>query len=287
LPGRAINGYFVSGMSLYICSLNSGSNGNCYYVGNDREAVLIDAGISCRETEKRMARAGLEMRSVKAIFISHEHSDHIRGLEVLSRKHRLPVYVTGNTLRQGGLALDEHLAMPLDPSMPVQVGGLHVRAFPKYHDASDPHSFTVSFNDIRVGIFTDIGRTCKELIRHFSGCHAAFLESNYDEQMLRQGPYPAYLKKRISGGQGHLSNAEALQLFLTYRRPDLSHLILSHLSAENNCPVLVKDLFSPHAGDVKVVVASRHEESPVFQVTAGNAPRYRVPSGAEMQMSLF
>src|SRR5882762_7824846 len=99
-------------MSRFITSLNSGSNGNCYYIGNDREAILIDAGISCRETEKRMNRLGLSMSSVKAIFVSHEHTDHIKGIPIISKKYQLPVYITADTLRNGGLELDTHLVLP-------------------------------------------------------------------------------------------------------------------------------------------------------------------------------
>src|SRR6202022_296764 len=99
-------------MSLFITSLNSGSNGNCYYIGNNREAILIDAGISCRETEKRMTRLGLSLEKVKAIFVSHEHSDHIRGIPVIARKYRLPVYITSTTLHHGGFRLEDELVMP-------------------------------------------------------------------------------------------------------------------------------------------------------------------------------
>ena len=123
-------------MSLFITSLNSGSNGNCYYIGNDNEAVLVDAGISCRETEKRMTRLGLAMSKIKAIFISHEHIDHIRGVNVLAKKYRLPVYITNSTLVHGGLSLEAQLVMPFNPYEPVQIGTLLITAFPKHHDAS-------------------------------------------------------------------------------------------------------------------------------------------------------
>ena len=186
-------------MSLFITSLNSGSNGNCYYVGNDKEAVLVDAGISCRETEKRMRRLGLCMENVKAIFVSHEHADHITGIPVLAKKYRLPVYITANTLQQGRLALDRELVFPFMAYAPVAVGGLSVTAFPKFHDACDPHSFIVTSASVTVGIFTDIGIPCEHVIRHFRQCHAAFLEANYDEEMLLNGRYPHVLKQRIRG----------------------------------------------------------------------------------------
>jgi phosphoribosyl 1,2-cyclic phosphodiesterase len=255
-------------MSLQITSLNSGSNGNCYYVGNASEAVLIDAGISCRETERRMKRLGLTMDKVKAIFISHEHSDHIRGLEVLSKKYSLPVYITEKTMLNGGLQLHAPSVRVFDDTASVSIGGLSVNAFLKYHDAIEPHSFMITCNEIRIGVFTDIGVPCDRLIHHFQQCHAAFLEANYDEQMLEQGRYPIFLKRRIRGGKGHLSNKQALELFKTHRPPFMSHLLLSHLSRDNNRPELVLDLFREHAGNTEIIVASRDAETAVYHISS-------------------
>ena len=253
-------------MSLYITSLNSGSNGNCYYIGNDEEAIFVDAGISCRETEKRMLRLGLKMEKVKAIFISHEHTDHISGLPVLAKKYKLPVYITAGTLQHGQLDLEKQLVVPFQAYEAVQVGGLSVTAFPKFHDANDPHSFIVASSTETVGVFTDIGKPCDHLISHFQQCHAAFLEANYDEDMLMNGRYPIFLKNRIRGGEGHLSNAQALELFITHRPAFMSHLLLSHLSKDNNCPKLVKELFDRHTSNTSIVVASRFEETPVYRI---------------------
>jgi phosphoribosyl 1,2-cyclic phosphodiesterase len=254
-------------MSLFITSLNSGSNGNCYYIGNDREAVLVDAGISCKETEKRMYRLGLSMSKVKAIFISHEHTDHIKGVQVISKKYQLPVYITNDTLVNGGLSLSEQAVLPFKAYVPVQIGNIVVTAFPKFHDAAEPHSFIVACNDIKIGVFTDIGAPCDHLVNHFKQCHAAFLEANYDEEMLANGKYPYYLKKRISGGHGHLSNKQALELFKTHKPAFMTHLLLSHLSKDNNNPELVQQLFTQHAGDTRIIVASRYEETPVYQIS--------------------
>lgn len=258
-------------MSLSITSLNSGSNGNCYYVGNQKEAILVDAGISCREIEKRMKRLGLSMELVKAIFISHEHSDHIRGVAQLSRKHQLPVYITPDTLKFSGLYLDRHLVRSFMAYQPVAIGELLVTAFPKHHDAADPFSFTVAGQGITVGVFTDIGTPCDNLARYFSQCHAAFLESNYDEEMLTRGNYPYFLKNRIRGGKGHLSNRQALEVFNRFRPSFMSHLLLSHLSHNNNCPDLVQSLFDQHAGDTRIIVATRFEETAVYEIHAGFA----------------
>lgn len=255
-----------SDMSLFIASLNSGSNGNCYYVGNDREAILVDAGLSCRETERRMQQCGLSPGKVKAIFISHEHGDHIRGLEVLSRKYQLPVYISGHTLSHSGLQLERQLVQPLSGSGSINIGGLSITAFPKHHDAADPHSFVVKGNNVCVGVFTDIGVVCDQLIHHFKMCHAAFLETNYDTDMLERGAYPYHLKRRITGGKGHLSNAQALELFNRHKPGFMSHVLLSHLSKDNNAPELVHDLFRRHAGHTEVIVAGRFAATAVYEV---------------------
>jgi len=259
-------------MSLFIASINSGSNGNCYYVGNHHEAVLIDAGISCRETERRMSRLGLSMEKVKALFVSHEHSDHIRGVYSIANKYHLPVYITEATHRNSGLRLDASLRKNFKAHEPVQVGELYITAFPKHHDAADPHSFMVQGNGINIGVMTDIGVLCEQVAGYFQSCHAAFLETNYDEDMLEKGRYPYHLKKRIKGGKGHLSNKQALQLFTQYRPSQMSYLLLSHISKENNHPDLAYNLFSPYAGNTQVVVASRYRETAVYEVNPAKMP---------------
>ena len=276
-------------MSVFIASLNSGSNGNCYYVGNHNEAVLIDAGIPCREIEKRMMRAGLEMSRVKAIFISHEHTDHIRGVAVTAKKYHLPVYATSGTLKRSRFGLDSAYVRYFKAYEPVQVGGLSVLPFPKLHDAADPHSFTVQHNEIKIGVLTDIGHACDHVIKNFSECHAAFLEANYDEEMLETGRYPYHLKVRIKSEHGHLSNDQALELFVKHRPEFMSHVLLSHLSKENNSPDVAHKLFQKHAGNTNVVVASRYEESAVYEITHRlvNPPKHKHRDALATQMTLF
>ncbi|MFL5789656.1 MAG: MBL fold metallo-hydrolase [Flavisolibacter sp.] len=275
-------------MSLYVSSLNSGSNGNCYYIGNENEAVLVDAGISCREIEKRMKRLHLPMQKVKAVFISHEHSDHIKGLSFLSKKYNLPVYITDATRRNGYLFIEKQLLRSFQPHQPVQVGELSVLPFPKLHDAADPYSFTIKYKEVQIGVFTDIGRPCQNVIHQFSQCHAAFLEANYDDEMLDKGNYPFYLKKRIKSETGHLSNLQALELFQQYRPGFMSHLFLSHLSKNNNSPELVETLFNMNSQGVKIVVASRYAETPVYYINNSLAPRSIQPdiSASSNQLQL-
>jgi len=253
-------------MSLFITSLNSGSNGNCYYVGNENEAVLVDAGIPCGEIEKRMNRLGLTPKKVKAIFVSHEHTDHISGVQAFSKKYLVKVFVTQATHRFSRMNLPKYMITSFTAHEPVIIGNLSIIAFPKLHDAADPYSFVVSCNNVNVGVFTDIGRACENLIHHFKKCHAAFLETNYDDTMLEQGSYPYFLKSCIRGDKGHLSNIQALRLFTEHKSSFMSHLILSHLSKNNNCAKLVLDLFNKQRAGVKVTVASRDIETPVYQI---------------------
>jgi len=275
-------------MSLQITSLNSGSNGNCYYIGNDDEAVLIDAGISCRETEKRMARLGLDIKKVKSIFISHEHTDHIRGVEVLSRKHQIPVYITPATQRAGRLTLHQDLTHNFLPHEPICVGDLTVIPFPKSHDAADPYSYVVKNQEVCIGIMTDIGHVCEHVVRYFRACHAVYLEANYDVTMLETGHYPFYLKKRISSDRGHLSNDQAFELLSRHRAAYLSHIFLSHLSKENNHPQVAVEAFQKYSDAIHISVAPRYEESPLFCIDANGSGEVRIATPSMgLQMDLF
>lgn len=281
-------------MSLYIASLNSGSNANCYYVGDRQGAVLIDAGLSCRETERRMKLLNLSMEKVKALFVSHEHADHISGVPGIAKKYKLPVYITEATRRHSGIPIDPLQIHSFRHGKAIAIGSLSVWPFRKSHDAVDPHSFMVSGHGINIGIITDIGYACKRVIKYFSQCHAAFLESNYCDDMLEKGGYPYHLKQRIRGDEGHLSNAQALELFMHYRSPRLQLLLLSHLSKNNNDPGVVEKLFAPHAREVKIIIASRYEVSALFEVKASgiNPPATVRPSQKkkikdERQLSLF
>lgn len=277
---------------MFVCSLNSGSNANCYYLGNQDEAILIDGGLSCRETVKRLKRVGLSIRKIKAIFISHEHGDHVHGVPGLSKKFSLPVYITRETLLHGRLGVHPDRVAPLASYDPVTIGSLTITAFPKLHDACDPHSFVVECCGVKVGIFTDIGAPCEHVIRHFAQCHAAFLEANYDDDMLLNGSYPWPLKNRIRGNLGHMSNEQALELFVKHRPDHMTHLFLSHLSRDNNSPKIVKNAFAWLAGSTEVVIASRDHETPLYHIrNSGPRPvssrRPAHTASHNLQLSLF
>lgn len=276
-------------MALTVASLNSGSNGNCYYIGNERDAILVDAGISCRETEKRLKRLGLDIGLIKAVFITHEHGDHIFGLPALSRRHQLPVYITPRTLEQSALEVESHLVRDFEDESPVEFDSLWVHPFRKHHDAADPYSFVVTDGLVSVGVFTDIGRPSARFAHHFGQCHAAFLECNYDELMLQHGGYPWPLKERIRGGNGHLSNRQAAEFFRAHRAPHLTHLFLSHLSQQNNTPEMALRAFEDFSKEVEIHVAPRRKELGVF-VIDGKPAKVQVSKLAvarTVQLGLF
>ena len=213
----------------------------------------------------------------------------------LAKKFRLPVYITGATLDNGRIPLDPELVRPFRHREKIAVGALQITPFRKSHDAADPHSFMVSAESVNIGIITDIGYACKQVIRYYSQCHAVFLESNYCEKMLEKGSYPWHLKQRIRGDEGHLSNDQALELFRHYSSPSLQLLVLSHLSKNNNSVETVQQLFEPHAGNVRVVVASRYEASELFEIsnkdavvqTARRARLLKKVVADERQLKLF
>jgi phosphoribosyl 1,2-cyclic phosphodiesterase len=253
-------------MSLFVTAIASGSNGNCYYIGNQNEAVLIDVGISCREIEQRLKSLELSVKKIKAIFISHEHTDHIRGTRQFSHKYNIPVYITPKTLQHSKLDFLDPLHVKLNTLEVVQVGELQVLAFPKWHDASDPQSFVVSGSGVTIGVMTDIGAACQHVQHYLGLCHAVFLESNYDEQMLLTGRYPAFLKQRVHSDVGHLSNKQAVELVSQFAGKHLSHIFLSHISKDNNSPEIASQIFKSQTRNIEIVLTSRQEATAVYEI---------------------
>jgi len=255
---------------MQIASLNSGSNGNVYYFGYGNEAILVDAGLSCRETEKRMNRLNLDLNRVKAIFITHEHSDHIFGLKGILKKYDLPVYMTRETFKGADFRFPINSLQYFTSHDSIQTGKFTITAFPVNHDAADPHGFLISAGGKSAGIFNDIGFACEQVKKYFGKCHAAFLECNYDEDLLDRGNYPAYLKERIKGPKGHLSNREALEVYRNCRSKNLNYLFLSHLSSENNSPERVLELFNGEGPEVRYMIAGRHSAGPLIDLNTKN-----------------
>lgn len=247
-------------------ALASGSNGNSYYIANGEDAVLVDVGINTKHMELRMAKLGINPASISAIFITHEHSDHIRGLSVFCKRYQIPVYITAGSYKGSRLHLPDHLVHIILPNAKVDIGSISVYGIPKYHDAKEPCSFLVSNGTVNIGVLTDLGRACdnvKHVIKH---ADVLLLEANYDEEMLEKGRYSFYLKNRIRSGWGHISNKLSLEVFLENRTARLRHLILSHLSGQNNTVELVYDTFSPHCSGIKLSVATRYEETALFDL---------------------
>lgn len=250
--------------TIEMCALASGSNGNCYYIGNHNDAVLIDAGISTRQLMLRFRQTGLDPSKVKAVFISHEHSDHARGMQVLSKKLGISVYMTTTTYYALPRPFRPDFIKFFKPGETIHIGTLAVHSFLKNHDAAEPCSFRIEHNGKSVGVLTDIGEPCSNVTGHVSQCNALFLESNYDEKMLMNGNYPWYLKTRVSSAKGHLSNMQALQLVQEHAGPGLECIFLSHLSQENNTPEIAIAAFEPVKDKFRIKLTHRHQPAEVY-----------------------
>lgn len=248
------------------CAIASGSNGNCYYVAKNDDIVLIDIGINTKHVEIRMNRLGLNPASIKAIFITHEHTDHIKGLSVFCKRYQIAVYMTEGTYKGSKLQLPEHLVHIIKADQTVIVGELEIQGIPKLHDAKEPCSFIVSDRKHTISILTDIGQGCVNVQQAIQVADVLLLESNYDDEMLRTGRYSYFLKNRISGGFGHISNDVALKLFLDYKSERLKHLILGHLSGQNNTVDIVNNTFAEHCSDIKLSIATRDNETEIFEL---------------------
>lgn len=251
---------------LEICAIASGSNGNCYYVGNENSAVLIDAGISRKQILIRLAERGLAVEKISAVFISHEHSDHLRGAYVLGKRLNIPVYLTAKTYYSAYKNLRPLYPRFFTINEKIELNGFSVFPFGKNHDAAEPCSFRIEFNNQNVGVFTDIGEPCENVISHLGKCDAVFLETNYDEKMLWDGPYPWFLKRRIASGKGHLSNEQAYNLLETHAGNNLKCVFLSHLSQENNTPETAFQAIEPLSGRFEVRLTSRFKAGEVYQL---------------------
>ncbi len=221
--------------------LCSSSKGNAVFLGERDAGILIDAGISVRQFKHSLALAGIEPPAVRAIFITHEHSDHIRGLSSLVSLLQVPVYASKETLE----ALIRKDIFPYQSTIceirrsTAQVAGMEIRAFPISHDAAGPQCYTVTSESGRKAcVCTDLGRMTPEILACLSGSSALLLESNYDPEMLRKGSYPGYLKRRIASQEGHLSNPECAQALAGLFGEGTTRFILGHLSEQNNRPEL-------------------------------------------------
>lgn len=224
-------------------ALASGSNGNCYFIENENRAVLIDAGISCKKITLGLESWGINPRIVEGIFITHEHSDHVIGADVFARTFNVPVFATKKTHESKKLCSDNKLIHEINKKDSLNIAGMEVEAFSKSHGAVDPVSFSISNGKKRTSVITDVGYACKNVCSEISDADSLFLESNYDDKMLDDGPYHPWHKKWVKGDEGHLSNLQASLAVLEFANPKLDNVILSHLSGTNNIPELARKTF--------------------------------------------
>jgi phosphoribosyl 1,2-cyclic phosphodiesterase len=224
-----------------VCVLSSGSAGNCTYIGDGHAGVLIDCGVSTKQILARMAEVGLADAPVDGVLITHEHTDHVGAAGVLARalqKRRGPVpfFMTRGTAEGLAPACRPDGVEIIEAGTPFRVRHLLVEPIPVPHDTNDPVAYRVDIGDAAVAVITDLGRPTALIARHIRECRAAVLEFNHDEDMLMEGPYSYPLKQRIKGNHGHLSNRQAAQLLADAVGDRLQHLLLAHLSEENNTP---------------------------------------------------
>lgn len=229
-------------MSASVCVLASGSSGNCTYVSADGVSLLIDAGISGKETERRLKEIGADPAALQAICISHEHSDHTAGLGVLYRRHGIPLFANSGTVsgigRQKGLD-----GLPWNiftTGQPFRVGTLEIEPFSVPHDAWDPVGFVIRSSSASIGVVTDMGTATNLIRERLKACDVLVLEANHDENMLHNAQRPWSLKQRISGRQGHLSNRQAAAIIEEVAGPRLQRIFLAHLSSDCNEPWLAE-----------------------------------------------
>ena len=261
------------------CSIASGSSGNCIYVGSDHTAVLVDTGISGKKIAEGMKAIGRKPEELNGILITHEHSDHIKGLGVMARKYGIPIYTTPGTreaiCKCGSLGvIEEGLFHEIHADEGFAIQDLEIMPFRISHDAAQPVAYRIKNGDKSVAVATDMGCYSDYIIDHLQGLDGILLESNHDINMLQVGKYPYRLKQRILGERGHLSNASSGQLLSTVLNDHLKGIFLGHLSQENNLPELafetvrVEIMFSDsgyHPEDLPIRVARRSAPSELVE----------------------
>lgn len=223
------------------CSFASGSSGNCYYVGKQDEGILVDVGITAQQILKSLAQNDLSMANIKAVLITHDHIDHVKGLEVLMKNHPVPIYAHADCLQ--GLAegsatkkVDSTLFHEVETSQPFGLCGITIEAFPVMHDGRGAVGYHFDYEGHTLTIATDIGMLDKVVKEQIRRADNLVIEANYDVEMLEKGSYPYILKQRIAGPFGHLSNDESAKFVAEIYRPEMKNIMLCHLSENNNSP---------------------------------------------------
>jgi phosphoribosyl 1,2-cyclic phosphodiesterase len=270
-----------------VWSIASGSSGNAYLIRVDDTTILVECGISLRRITSFLARVGVDPRDLDGILLTHDHSDHTRAARQLAERYEVPLYATAGTL--GCAALRESpWARPVQPDRPFSVGALEVLAYPVPHDAYEPVGFRLTGSKATVGVTTDLGFVPADVQRHFARTDLLILEANHDVQMLRSGPYPHFLKRRVLGNHGHLSNEATAEALVACRDAVPADVWLAHLSPVNNRPEVAQAAVSAHLerfglGHVAVHVAERHRPSLHWSaISRTTAPR-QAPARSALQ----
>lgn len=245
-------------------SFGSGSSGNCYFIGNASTGILIDAGIGVRTIRKNLKNLGLDFENLWGVFVTHDHADHIKSIGPLGEKHRVPVYTT-RLVHEGiqrSYAVTEKLYSSkkyIEKNESVQVGDFKVTAFPVSHDATDSVGYSIEYKEKTFTFATDIGYIDDIASFHLEQADYMVLEANYDEQMLRKGPYPIRLKNRIMADTGHLSNDQAGSFLAKAFTEKLKYVFLCHLSRENNLPELAYTTIQNYLEEKQIIVGKNLE----------------------------
>lgn len=263
-----------------LCSIASGSSGNCIYVGSDTTHLLVDTGISKKRIDESLAELGITGDELSGILVTHEHVDHIQGLGVFSRKYSVPIYATKGTLK--GIQDYKHLGkMPeglyheVNVDKLFTIGDLCVKPFSISHDANEPSGYRIENGDKSVAVATDLGIYDDYVVENLKNLDAILLEANHDVHMLEVGPYPYYLKQRVLGKRGHLSNELTGRLLCNILHENLKYIMLGHLSKENNYSELARETVKlevtmsniPFQGeDLPLMVADRDKMSNILTI---------------------
>lgn len=258
-----------------LCSIISGSSGNCVYLETDKSKILIDAGASGRRIQNGLKEANIDPKTLDAIFLTHEHGDHIQGAGVLSRRFKLPIFATYGTWEGIGKKLgriDKKNEQPFRPNRAFHFNDIGVYPFSTYHDAIDPVGYVFSDGEDKVSIVSDTGKVDRNILKAIKGSQIYYFESNHDEEMLLYGPYPPDLKRRIKSDRGHLSNNQAARALRLVLEGKNEVVLLSHMSAENNEMTRCRDTVVGYLQDNDydftschdILVAPRYEPSPMF-----------------------
>lgn len=263
-----------------LCSIASGSSGNCIYVGSDATHLLVDVGISGKKVESGLNTIGRSCRDLDGIMITHEHSDHIVGLGVLSRKYHIPIYATQKTLEAikqiSSLGkIESELLRPIQSDESFMIKDITVNPMKISHDAADPVAYRFKHGKKKVAVVTDMGTYNDYTIASLQGMDALLLEANHDVNMVQVGPYPYRLKQRILGERGHLSNEGSGRLLGLLAHDNLQAVVLGHLSKDNNIPELAYQTVrveltmgrnAYRGNEFPIMVANREEVSPVIHI---------------------